>query len=460
MASLSELLRSKGFISVERKKRRIIRTTKRGMESLRAFPEERLVEYLASRGGRASIEDVRRSLGDDTTSIAIGFAKKKGWIEVRNEEIILIVRGSMERSRELLARASEGIDLDSLNIDRDLLSELVRRGLIEVMEYEDIMLKLTEKSLQVLQGISRRPAISRLTSELISTGSWRNYILKEYNIEAEPPRVDPGIKHFYRDFLEEIKDIMIALGFSEIRDEIIVPELWNFDALFQAQDHPAREIHDSLILDLKPSDLSPYREILEIIRGVHETGLDTGSKGWRYVFDIEKSRRLVLRSQTTAATIKYLSEHREPPQRVFIIGKVFRRDVIDAKHLPEFYQMDGIIMEKDMNLRKLMGVLTQISESLGLGKPLFKPGYFPFTEPSLEGYVRIKGLGYVEVFGAGLFRPEVLRIAGVRYNVGAWGFGIDRLAMAYFEISDIRDLYSYSLERLRGFKIASGKAFY
>lgn len=460
VASIAELLKSKNLIVIDRRSRKILKTTEKGVENIDSFPEEKLISILIDRGGRVSVREAKEILGDSVASIAIGFARRKKWIDVRGDEIVLLTQGSMSRAREILARAVRGIDLDVASVDRDLLSELLRRGLVEIIEEEEIYLKISGTALELLSIISRRPIISRLTFDLISSGRWREYILKEYNIEAEPPRVEPGIKHFYRDFLEEIKEVMISLGFNEIREEIIIPEMWNFDALFQAQDHPAREIHDSLVLNIKPADLSLYRELIETIMRVHENGFDTGSRGWGYKFDIDKSRRLVLRSQTTAATIKYLSEHREPPQRAFIIGKVFRRDIIDAKHLPEFYQMDGVIMERDMNLRKLMGVLTQISESLGLGKPVFKPSYFPFTEPSLEGYVKIKDLGYVEIFGAGLFRPEVLRIAGVMYNVGAWGFGVDRLAMAYFGINDIRDLYTYSLERLRRLRSAGGKIIY
>jgi phenylalanyl-tRNA synthetase alpha chain len=458
--SLTELLRSKDLVYVERIKRKILKTTEKGVENLELFPEEKLVKYLIEKGSEAYLEDLRRDLGDKYSSLAIGFAKKRGWIKIENNKIYLLNKGSLDIHKKILREALRGVSLDELKEYEEIIDELRRRGLIYIEDEEDVLIEISEKGRKILREASERIMISRLNADMISTGAWRRYILKEYNIDAEPPELLYGLKHFYRDFLENLKDIMISLGFDEIVDEIVIPELWNFDALFQAQDHPAREIHDSLILKAEPADLKIYEELINIIKRVHEDGFDTGSRGWGYKFDPMKSARMILRSQTTAATIKYLYEHKDPPQRAFIIGKVFRHDVIDSKHLPEFFQMDGIIMEKDMNLRKLLGILTQISEALGLGRPLFKPGYFPFTEPSIEGYVRIGDLGYVEIFGSGLFRPEVLRIAGVKYNVGAWGFGVDRLAMAVIGVNDIRDLYTYSFEKLRRMKIASSKTFY
>lgn len=455
--ALSELLRTRELVNVYRVKRSVIKTTKKGVENLNKFPEELVVDYLSSRGGSASVRELVEKLGREVASVGIGFAKRRGWVRIEDDMIQLVEKGSLDEYRKILEKALAGIHREELSVSQEILEELKRRGLIEEIEREEVFLEPTPKAFSMNIEVLESRIITKLTAEMISTGSWRNYIIKEYNVEAEPPEIFAGIKHFYRDFIEYLKEVMISLGFNEISGEIMIPELWNFDVLFQAQDHPAREIHDSLIVATAPAKLDLYKDLVEIVKKIHETGYDTGSKGWGYIFDPEKSARIILRSQTTAATIRYLYDHKDPPQRAFIIGKVFRRDVIDAKHLPEFYQMDGVIMERDMNLRKLMGVLTQISQALGLGKPLFKPGYFPFTEPSLEGYIKIGDLGYVEIFGSGLFRPEVLRMIGVKYNVGAWGFGVDRLAMAYFALNDIRDLYTYSLSKLRAMYSASSK---
>jgi len=139
------------------------------------------------------------------------------------------------------------------------------------------------------------------------------------------------------------------------------------------------------------------------------------------------------------------------PGKYFAISKCFRPDVIDATHLPEFYQVEGIILEESMNLRGLLGVLEMFAEEVaGLKKGEYKlvPGYFPFTEPSIELHGKFGGK-WVEIGGSGVFRPEVTRPFGVRVPVLAWGLGIDRQFMSKRGIKDIRNIVSYDLEWLR-----------
>ena len=452
IASIIESLSSKGLVRVERRVRHIYRATREGLENLRSFPEEDLVRLLSEKGGSAPLEEVEASLGRERASIAIAWARRRGWVSVEGDRLVLLVLGSLERYREAIAASSEGVERERLHLSDEEIQELVRRKMLSREERRDIYFEVTEEGFEALKRLEGLYIVSRLSREIISRRP-QNIVFKPYNVEAEPGELFPGYKHFYADFLEMLRDIMVSLGFEEIVDELVVPELWNFDVLFQAQDHPAREIHDTLAVESPPADLTGYRGLLEAVAREH-------SRGWGYEYDEAVGSRLIMRSQTTATTIKYLYSHREPPVRAFTIGRVFRFDSIDAKHLPEFHQMDGVAMERDMSLRKLLGILTQIARALGFKEILFKPGYFPFTEPSVEGYVKIEGLGYVEVLGSGLFRPEVLRMVGVRHNVAAWGMGVDRLAMAYLSISDIRELYTPVLERLRWYRVASYKAIY
>jgi len=247
---------------------------------------------------------------------------------------------------------------------------------------------------------------------------------------------------------------MRDLGFEEIDGDYVELEFWNFDALFQAQDHPARDIHDTLqVLNPQLGSLKGIEDLVSRVKEVHENGGSCGSRGWGYRWSLDIARRVILRTHTTALTIKYLAYHKEPPIRVFTIGRVFRAESIDYKHLPEFYQLDGIIMEKGFTFRKLLGLLKEVAYRIGVKELKFKPGYFPFTEPSVEGYVKLEGIGWVEVFGAGLFRPEILHALGVKYPVGAWGLGLERFAMAVLGFNDIRDLFSYDVSKLRNYVI-------
>jgi phenylalanyl-tRNA synthetase alpha chain len=254
-----------------------------------------------------------------------------------------------------------------------------------------------------------------------------------------------------REFLKIVREIFIELGFEEVHGPIVEMEFWNFDALFQAQDHPAREIHDTffLKLDLK-GEVDP--QVAERVAKTHEDGWVTGSLGWRYKWSLEKALRLILRTQTTAVTIRTLHERGEGEYRVFTIGKVFRPETLDPKHSMEFYQADGIVVGKSVNFKHLLGILETFARKLGLSKVMFKPAYFPFTCPSAEGYVWHEKLGWVEFVGCGVFRPEVTIPAGVKNcKVLAFGMGLDRLAMTLLEIDDIRELHTPDIEKLKDY---------
>jgi phenylalanyl-tRNA synthetase alpha chain len=239
------------------------------------------------------------------------------------------------------------------------------------------------------------------------------------------------------------------MGFEEYDGPYVEEEFWNFDLLFQAQDHPAREIHDSYILKKPKKGIIENAELMERVRKTHENGWITGSRGWKYKWNPDITRRLVLRTQTTAVSMRYLNEHKEPPIKMFCISKVFRPDVLDSKHAMEFTQLEGIIGDNKITLRHLLGLLKNFAKTLGLGEVKFRPGYFPFTEPSVESFVKHPKLGWVEFVGAGMFRPEVLKPLAIKFPVIAWGIGFDRLAMIRLGINDIRELYSKRLDLLR-----------
>jgi len=448
LMSYLEFLKQKNLVIVERKTMKFYRTTDEGREYLESLPEEKVIKYLMDKGGEVSIKELVKSLGNKIVNIGLSWCRKRKWITISKGIAKLLKYEELKRHREILSSC--------LNVcrpkkeDMEIITELLERGLLKEFETTEYWIEITSKGISLASKLPEElKVISKLNVDTITSGLWRSIILKPYNVEAEPPKIYPGRKHPLAEFIEMVREVMYSLGFEEIEDDYVIPELWNFDALFQAQDHPARDIHDTLALKSKEAYLKAYGDVVERIKIAHESGGIKDSKGWRYKWSYEKASKLILRSQTTAATIRYLTKHPEPPVRVFIIDKVFRRDPLDATHLPDFYQMDGIVMEKNFNFRKLLGVLEQIGKGIGIEKLKFKPGYFPFTEPSVEGYAYIKGVGWIEVFGAGMFRPEVLYIANVQYPVGAWGMGIERLAMAVLGLNDIRLLYPYDISILR-----------
>ena len=427
--SVSQLLKEKGYISIEEKKIIKYELTEEGKERLqKGLPEEILIDILD--GKEAKIQDIRNKLGKDF-EIAIGWGKRKGLIKIEKDTLIPLVKHyEAKEEKEAL--------LNPENASNEILQELLYRKLLIKREEKIFQLKLIKGEVEI------RPIITFLTPELLASGEWRKYILREYNVEAYPPFYPIGRKHFFREFLERLKDVMRELGFKEYYSDYIEIEFYNFDLLFQAQDHPAREIHDSFSISGEGKLLD--EKLVEKIKEMHENG-------WKYKWDKKIATRLVLRSQTTATTARILASKPTPPLRAFTIGKVFRPDSIDATHLIEFHQLDGLVVEDSFTFRDLLGTLKEIFNRIGIKELKFKPAYFPFTEPSVEVYGKIEGLGWVEMCGAGLLRPEILKAVEVNSSAGAWGIGIDRLAMLLFGLKDIRLLYSNDVEYLRSKKV-------
>ncbi len=428
--AIINLLAEKGLIKITERKLYRVELTDEGKRRLEEFPEEKLIKKIKEMGGRAKLKDLVEALGDDA-KIGLGWAKRRGWVKVEGGEVVLVKEGEAEERKILKEIANKVLS----EID-DKVKGLERRKMIRVEPVKIKEVEVTERGLREELILE----IGKLTKELIESGKWREVRLKEYNVEAEPPRVDFGRLHFLEEFLDELRDVMRSLGFKEFEGPIIEIEFWNFDALFQAQDHPAREVHDTFWL-LKPSEGELPKEFVERVREVHE-------RFWGYSWREDVAKRRILRTQTTAVSVRVLANHK-PPIRAFTIGKVFRPDTIDATHLPEFYQLDGIVAEEGVSFKDLLAILKEILARIGIRRVRFKPAYFPFTEPSVEGYAYLPGRGWTEVFGAGMLRPQVTEPLGVNVPVAAWGLGIDRLAMALYGIEDIRKLYSRDVEWLR-----------
>ena len=240
------------------------------------------------------------------------------------------------------------------------------------------------------------------------------------------------------------------MGFTEIRGEMVETAFWNFDALFQPQDHPARDMVDTFYLSRPKQGKLPGKKVVEAVAKTHENGWTTGSRGWEYNWSQEEAKRLVLRTHTTATTIRYLNKHKEPPIKVFSVDRVYRNEKLDYKHLAEFHQIEGIIMDRKVTLKDLMGTLKEFYQKLGLEKVQFWPSYFPYTEPSLQSTVYVPELkNWVELCGMGIFRPEVLAPLGVKNPVLAWGGGLERLILLKLGLEDIRLLYKNDLGWIR-----------
>ena len=416
-------------------------------------------------GQRLTIQDLQSKEGLDPSEIskAVGRLKKEG--------VLLVVQGgciestgrsspTVEQVRALLQQLREGPrELQSFpEAERQVIQDYaVKRGNAkEPFRVDDRVARsfklspagVTAADHLAKQGVAEE--VSQLSPELLKDGSWRNKRFRKYTISLRAPRIGTGKKHPYREFLDTVKTKLVSMGFQEMRGSLVETEFWNMDALFMPQFHPARDIHDVYFVK-EPTHATHIAEpFLSRVTKAHQNGGSTGSTGWGYPFDGERAKRLVLRSQGTAVSARTLASAPAVPGKYFSIARCFRYDQVDATHATDFFQVEGIVLGEDINFRTLLGLLNLFAREVAQAKEVkFLPAYFPFTEPSVEMHVRHPRLGWMELGGAGLFRPEVTLPLGVTVPVIAWGLGLDRMAMVALGIHDIRELFTDSLDLIR-----------
>ena len=366
-------------------------------------------------------------------------------------------------SEALLKRAvgleDKTLDLQDLSdAEKAVMGNLAKkRGAADVpfriVERETVVYSLENIALEVKAGLEKAGItgneIGTLTSKILTDGSWKNATFRGYNISVPPARIIPGRTNPYVAFLESVKDKLCSLGFEEFDGPLVETEFWNSDALFMPQFHAARDIHD--VYYVKNPTHAKYIEepFLTNVMAAHENGGNTGSRGWNYSFDKDFTRRLILRSQGTALSAHQLAKAKIPG-KYFGIARCFRYDKVDATHLSDFYQTEGIVLGEEVNLKTLLGFLEMFAvEIAGATDVKYVPGYFPFTEPSVEVHIKHPVLGWFELGGSGIFRPEVTKAMGIDVPVLAWGIGIDRMALMALGLSDLRELFSEDIEQVR-----------
>ncbi|MDP8011598.1 MAG: phenylalanine--tRNA ligase subunit alpha [Thermoplasmata archaeon] len=409
----------------------------------KGLPERKLFNILKEKGA-SKIDDLKNILGKETVSLGIAHLKNNG-IMIKDGTIYIIDEKKAENTIKEIEDNLKNIE----SLNREKLDYLLKRNLVEKKEKVERELVLTQIGENVKDDeLKIKEEITQITPELIQTGAWKEKELRKYDIKMFAPFPEMGRTHPLSEFIEKVRRIFLNMGFKEIYGQYVVSAFWNMDALYIPQDHPAREMQDTFYMDGK-FHLPDY---YQIVKKVHENGNGI-SRGWKYKWEEELARMSLLRTHTTVNSIKYLYDHRdENIIRVFTIGRVFRRENMDSTHLPEFHQIEGIMMEENTNFSMLLGTLQEFYSQLGFKQIKFKPSYFPYTEPSLEIHV-LKDNKWLELGGAGIFRPEVTEPMGIKHKVLAWGLGLERLAMLYYGIKDIRDLYIADIEQLRSLPI-------
>ena len=255
-----------------------------------------------------------------------------------------------------------------------------------------------------------------------------NEKLKNEAIDVTMPgeSVELGHIHPLTAVLNELKDIFIGMGFNIAEGPEVEKDYYNFEALNIPKDHPARDTQDTFYID----------------------------------------ENIVLRTQTSPVQIRVM-ENTEPPIRIIAPGRVYRSDAVDATHSPLFHQVEGLVVDKGINMADLKGTLEAFAKRLygEETKIRLRPHHFPFTEPSCEidvscfkcggkGCPMCKGEGWIEILGGGMVHPKVLKNGGIDpevYSGFAFGVGLERLTMFKYNIDDMRLLYENDLRFLSQF---------
>lgn len=430
-----EWLKYKNLVNVDEKVSQSINLGNEGLNAVKkGLPERRLVNAIRSKPS-ISIHEAKEISDLDEREFNVAFANaiRKKWIitNFSSDSTAIKVSDNLQEGNDekLLSKLSNGeISYDTLSKEELSAYESLRKRPNYIVEKESksVSIELSQNGLGIVEQVSRQPETERAI-----------------DVVASAPVIYAGRKHPLQDIIDEVREVFVGLGFQEIDGPLVQNSFWNFDVLFTPQDHPARDMQDTFYIANMQASSVADKKTVNNVSNIH-------AKGWGYKWNIGDARKLVLRTHTTPVTIRYLADNKPDESRVFSVGRVFRNEKLTYKHLAEFYQVEGIVVGKNVTLRDLMGLQREFYYKMGLKKVKFWPSFFPYTEPSLQSMVYNEKIGkWVELFGMGIFRPEVTLPIGVKNPVLAWGGGLERIAMLRYGLDDVRELYNNKLSWLR-----------
>ncbi|MAH51702.1 phenylalanine--tRNA ligase subunit alpha [Candidatus Pacearchaeota archaeon] len=459
-----EFLKNKKLIEVIEEEGAVVQAGVNGLFYLKKqLPERRLLNKLAEKKV-ILIHEMKNvcGLNDNESKVAIGVLKKKVLVNLSNGRIML-VGGKEEISKKMI----EELFLEKLPVglsqlkdeDKLALDNLkARKDIVEVVNDKKVSAKLSKLGDKISKMNLKVDLIEQLTPKLLKGNGWKGKKFRRYDLQTSGRRVYGGKRHFVNQATDYAKKIWLEMGFKEMAGSLVQTSFWNFDALFTAQDHPVREMQDTFFIAGVEGKL-PEEGIVQGVGRVHEGGAEMAggvSRGWQSEWKEENAKKVLLRTHTTCLSAKTLQKIADDVKegksaKYFALGKCFRNETVDWSHGFEFNQTEGIVVDEDANFRQLLGYLVEFFKKMGYDKIRIRPGYFPYTEPSLEIDVfHPEKKKWLELGGAGMFRPEVtVPMFGKHIPVLAWGPGFDRTIMEFFEIKDLREMYKNDLAKLR-----------
>src|SRR3989344_2181246 len=446
-------LENKKLVEIKKDEKEIIKIGANGEKYVKEkLPEKRFLDALDKPLNMQELIK-KAKLDKDEITFCLGYLKKNNLIQIGRE--ITRIKDKFEdinnkqKFLESLPKSLDELDEKEKKIFLDLRD---RKELIKTDKEKLVSAELTKLGEKIIKKDLNINLIENLTPEMLAKKSWKGKKFRRYDVSLNVPKIYAGKRHFVNQAIDYAKRIWTDMGFEEMEGEIINESFWNFDALFTPQDHPARELQDSIFLDRKIEIKD--KELLKKIKEMHEHGAGI-SKGWQYKWNEEKAKKLVMRTHTTVLSAKTLYNLKNKKGKFFAIGRNFRNEAVDWSHGFEFNQTEGIVIDPDANFRHLLGYLKEFFKKMGFPNARFRPAFFPYCSPSVEIDVyHSVHKKWVEIGGAGIFRPEVVvPLLGEDIPVLAWGPGFDRIILDYYKISDIRDLYKNDLKQLREMKV-------
>jgi phenylalanyl-tRNA synthetase alpha chain len=407
------------------------------------MPEVHVFNKVLAAKGSATQASLDGELGD-VAKIGVGTAMKNKWISMDK------ATKSFTASLDKVADETQKDLLNLSNLGKDKLDVLKKRKLVAPTSITSLKVEKTDKF-----SMDAKKAVGAITKEMLDKGTWNDTSFKAVNL-SNVKGADPcgGHLHPLSKVKTEIRTALTLMGFAEMKtNQWVESSFWNFDSLFQPQQHPARDAHDTFFID------SPHRaqdlpmDYLNAVKDMHENG-GGGSIGWRYDWSEDEARKNILRTHTTSVSARTLhalgQEYQKTgtftPKKCFSIDRVFRNETLDATHLAEFHQVEGFVADRNLGLGHLIGVLKEFFARVGISRLRFKPAYNPYTEPSMEifGYHPILKK-WIEVGNSGVFRPEMLLPMGLPEDVTvvAWGIGLERWAALLYNVRSIKELFSF-----------------
>ena len=453
---LIKALEIKEIVESEKKENKGIVLTPGGKDCLeKGAPDIQILKELKANGTQKK-KDLSAKLGNSIMgfgfnlamkSKSIAYDKSSDNVSLKVEELPKedILQATVKKMKE---------NPDPTKYDDKLIKDYTK--IYKFIKIENVKTFLVKKGKNFETGNVKFE--NELTADLLANDKWEKAQFSKYNYNALGKEVPNGALHRLLCVRSQIREIFLEQGFEEMpTNNFVESSFWNFDSLFQPQQHPSREAHDTFFLSYpaKANSEKFHPEYFQRVKEIHEKG-GFGSIGWKYKWSADEAEKNILRTHTTAVSSRMLYKLAEDykktgkftPKKYFSIDRVFRNESLDNTHLAEFHQIEGFIADYDLGLGHLLGTVEQYFKRLGLDKLRFKPAYNPYTEPSMEIFaLHPVTKKWIEIGNSGVFRPEMLLPMGLPSNVNviAWGFSLERPAMIHYHLNNIRDLFGHEV---------------